>query len=310
MSELYIYGEIVGERQTFEQVSSRDVAYDLEICEGDLDVHLNSPGGDVFQAVTIYNLLKAYKGGTVNILIDGLCASAATLIMCAGNRITMARNALLMLHLPSVGMEGFYNEQHLEKIQNQLAHVKSIIIQTYQDRTGNTAESLEKLISTESWMTAKEALEAGFIDEVTDLVVTDCVGKSGSWAAFNNFRKAESTMDKNFLDKFIEKVMEKMGKDTKDTERLAALDGLKGTNAQVNAVIDVCKAEGVSVDLAQKLTKAAGSAESLPDYDKAAQYFADVLKAQLGSGQEGVAGSAHPPSTKEQAALIAKFANQ
>ena len=165
-ADIFIYGEIVSEQWFDTDVTAKSFLDDLKSFGGrDVTIHLNSGGGDCFAALAIYNTLKNYSG-KVNVSIEGLCASAATIIACGGSKITIAANSLMMIHNPSVGLSGFFDEIDIDKVKNSLSAVKSTLIQTYQTRTGKSESELDKLLSAETWFTAAEAIENGFADEI------------------------------------------------------------------------------------------------------------------------------------------------
>jgi len=169
-AELILYGEISSESWYGDEITPKQFADDLKSLNGkDLTVRLNSPGGDVFAAHAIYNLLKAYKGN-VGVVIDGLAASAATIIMCAG-RVTAPTNSLVMIHNPSTGLMGYFEEDELEKVANSLKAVKQTIINVYLDKTGGilSETKLKHMMNDETYMTAQEAKDFGFIDEVAGI---------------------------------------------------------------------------------------------------------------------------------------------
>lgn len=126
-------------------------------------VHLNSPGGDVFAAVNIANALReqqAVKGRTVETIVDGLAASAASIVAMAGSTVTMADNALLMVHNPWTVALG--NAGELRKVADTLDAVRDTIVATYQWHTDLDAEAIVALLDAETWMDADEAIAAGF----------------------------------------------------------------------------------------------------------------------------------------------------
>lgn len=173
-ADIFIYGDIVNYDWFDSDVTAKKFADDLNAYEGKpVTVHINSGGGDVFAGLAIYNTLKNYKGD-VTISVDGLAASAASLIAMGGKKITMANNSLMMIHEPSVGLFGFLGAADLAKIQNQLAAVHGAIIQTYKNRLGES--DIESMVEAETWFNAQEALDVGLIDEITgevDLHVDD-----------------------------------------------------------------------------------------------------------------------------------------
>lgn len=129
-------------------------------------LHINSPGGDVFTAATIANTLrgqKASKGRTVAVVIEGLAASAASVIAMAGDTIQMADNALLMIHNPWTWAMGEVKD--LEKVIGELQKIRGTIVTTYQWHSPLSREAIEALMDAETWMDAGEAIANGFATE-------------------------------------------------------------------------------------------------------------------------------------------------
>lgn len=169
-AELLLYGEISDASWYGDEVTPKKFAEDLAACGGkDLTVRVNSPGGDVFAAQAIYNQLKAYTGN-VTVKIDGMCASAATVIACAGETVIMPSNTIYMIHNPKSAMLGYYDAVQLGKVSDRLASVKQTIVNVYMARVGNTLSEVQvkHKMDAEEWMTADKAKEYGFVDEITD----------------------------------------------------------------------------------------------------------------------------------------------
>ena len=166
-SEILLYGPIAGERSWWgDEVTPRSFAEDLENLGGkDVTVRINSGGGDVFAAHAIHNQLVAYKG-RVTVVIDGLAASAATIIAVAGDRIIMPSNALLMIHNPAIGLSDYYGAEELLKAAEALNTIKGSIVAAYRKRCKASAEELAAMMDAETWMGAAECLEKGFVDEI------------------------------------------------------------------------------------------------------------------------------------------------
>ena len=166
-AEMLLYGEISDTTWWGDEVTPKQFADDLKALEGkDLTVRVNSPGGDVFAAQAIYNQLKSYAGH-VTMRIDGLAASAATIITCAGDDVIMPDNALFMIHNPKGGLCGYYDAKTLDDYTKQLDKVKQTIVNVYMTRCKNLTETqLKHKMDDETWMTAGEALDYGFIDTV------------------------------------------------------------------------------------------------------------------------------------------------
>ena len=169
-AELLLYGEISDASWYGDEVTPKKFADDLAACGGkNLTVRVNSPGGDVFAAQAIYNQLKAYTG-KVTVKIDGMCASAATVIACAGETVIMPSNTIYMIHNPKSAMLGYYDAVQLGKVSDRLTTVKQTIVNVYMGRVGNALSEVQvrHKMDSEEWMTADKAKEYGFVDEIAD----------------------------------------------------------------------------------------------------------------------------------------------
>ena len=131
--------------------------------EGNITVWINSPGGDVFAAAQIYNMLMDYKG-SVTVRIDGLAASAASVIAMAGTTVEMSPVGMLMIHNPSTAVIG--NTKEMQAAIQMLDEVKESILNAYELKTGQSRQQLSDLMDAESWMNAKKAVELGFADKI------------------------------------------------------------------------------------------------------------------------------------------------
>lgn len=163
-ADLILYGDI-GD-SWLGDVSSKNIANELK----DLDVstinlRINSGGGDVFAAIAISNLLKNHKANVIA-HIDGLAASAATIITSACDKVIMPKNALFMIHNPWTVVGG--EAKDMIKTAEQLDKVKNSIINTYKSKTNLEIEEISKLMDEETWLDPYEAKEKGFIDEISD----------------------------------------------------------------------------------------------------------------------------------------------
>lgn len=178
-SEILLYGPIAGESSWWgDEVTPRSFAEDLESLGGkDVTVRINSGGGDVFAAHAIHNQLVAYKG-RVTVVIDGLAASAATIIAVAGDRIIMPSNALFMIHNPAIGLSDYYGADELLKAAEALNTIKGSIVSAYRKRCKASAEELAAMMDAETWMGAAECLEKGFVDEIQGSVTPVLNGNS------------------------------------------------------------------------------------------------------------------------------------
>ena len=167
-AELLLYDEI-GESFFGGGVSAKQFAEDLKAVKDAkvLNVRINSPGGSVFDGTAIYNQLTRFRG-RVEVDIDGLAASIASVIALAGRPVRMAANALYMIHNPSGMVVG--NAQDMRQMADVLDTVQSTIVSVYADHTTQSEKDLTKWMAAETWMTAAEAKERGFIDEITGAV--------------------------------------------------------------------------------------------------------------------------------------------
>ena len=136
---------------------------ELSKVSGNLTVWLNSPGGDVFAASQIYSMLKNHKG-KVTVKIDGIAASAASVVAMAGDETLIAPTALMMIHDPSTCAMG--NKADMEKAIILLDEVKESIINAYETKSHLSRNKIAKLMSDETWLNAKKAHEMGFVDGI------------------------------------------------------------------------------------------------------------------------------------------------
>ncbi|WP_035552134.1 head maturation protease, ClpP-related [Burkholderia sp. 9120] len=126
-------------------------------------VAINSPGGDVFDAFAIYNALRRYAG-RVTTRVDGVAASAASLVTMAGDRVVMPENAMLMIHNPWTVAAGTSTD--LRATADSMDKARDGILAAYRNKSGKSDEELTAMLDAETWMTAAEAKEAGFADEI------------------------------------------------------------------------------------------------------------------------------------------------
>lgn len=163
-SELRLDGAISEYSWWDDDVTPKMFRDDLAQVSGDLTVWINSPGGDVFAADQIYNMLKEYPG-KVTVKIDALAASAASVVAMAGDEIYMSPVSMMMIHDPSTFAIG--NESDMKEAIKVLKEVKESIINAYMDRTGKSHDELAALMKDEgTWMNAKKAVELGFADGI------------------------------------------------------------------------------------------------------------------------------------------------
>lgn len=160
---LLLNGQISEETWFGDEITPAMFRDELESGSGDITVWINSPGGDCFAAAQIYNMLMEYKGN-VKVKIDGIAASAASVIAMAGTTVEMSPVAMLMIHNPMTAAIG--DSREMQKAIEMLGEVKESIINAYALKTGVSRNKLSKLMDAETWMNAKKALELGFADSI------------------------------------------------------------------------------------------------------------------------------------------------
>jgi len=160
---LLLDGEISDETWWGDEVTPQMFRSELNAAEGDIDLWINSPGGDCYAAAQIYNMLMEYKGN-VNVKIDGIAASAASVVAMAGSTVEISPLGMLMIHNPMTVSIGDTHE--MERTITFLSEIKESIINAYEIKTGLSRAKISRLMDAETWMNAKKAVELGFADSV------------------------------------------------------------------------------------------------------------------------------------------------
>ena len=163
MRTLFLNGEISDETWFGDEVTPGIFRDELNAGKGPVNVWINSPGGDVFAAAQIYNMLMDYPYD-VTVVIDGLAASAASVIAMAGTKVRMSPVAMMMIHNPATIAIG--DSEEMKKAVKMLDEVKESIMNAYEIKTGLARDKISRLMDAESWFNAKKAVELGFADEV------------------------------------------------------------------------------------------------------------------------------------------------
>src|SRR5574344_802856 len=160
---LSLNGTIAEESWFDDDVTPQLFKDELNAGSGDITVWINSPGGDCVAAAQIYNMLADYKGN-VTVKIDGIAASAASVIAMAGNTVLISPVSMMMIHNPAIIAFGDHTE--MEKAIEMLEGVKDSIINAYTLKTGMSRAKLSRLMDAETWMDATKAVELGFADDI------------------------------------------------------------------------------------------------------------------------------------------------
>ena len=160
---LFLNGTIAEESWFDDDITPQLFRDELNAGNGDITVWINSPGGDCIAASQIYSMLMDYKGN-VTVKIDGIAASAASVIAMAGTKVFMAPTALMMIHNPAT--MAFGDHVDMKKAIDMLNEVKESIINAYEIRTNLSHTQLSHMMDDTTWMNAKKAIELGFADEI------------------------------------------------------------------------------------------------------------------------------------------------
>lgn len=160
---LELNGTIAEESWFDDDVTPQLFKEELNAGSGDITVWINSPGGDCVAAAQIYNMLSNYAG-KVTVKIDGIAASAASVIAMAGDTVLVSPVSMMMIHNPATIAWG--DSAEMQKAIAMLDEVKESIINAYEIKTGLDRKKLSKLMDAETWMDANSAVEYGFADEI------------------------------------------------------------------------------------------------------------------------------------------------
>ena len=159
----YLNGEISDETWYGDEVTPKLFRDELLAGTGDITLWINSPGGDIFAAAQIYNMLMDYSGN-VTVKIDGIAASAASVIAMAGGDVYMSPVSMLMIHNPSTIAIG--DSEEMLRAKALLDEVKESIINAYELKSGLSRTKISHLMDAETWMNAYKAIDLGFADKI------------------------------------------------------------------------------------------------------------------------------------------------
>lgn len=183
VAEIAIYDEIGGWGITAREFSDELKGYgDLSL----INLHIHSPGGDVFEGMAIYNLLVNHPA-RVEVTVDGLAASMGSVIAMAGDQITMPENAMMMVHRPW-GIQGG-DADEMRRYAELLDKVESNLVSAYTKKTGLSDEEVREMLAAETWFTGPEAVERGFADQLAEPLTAAASLKSHRMKEFANMPK-------------------------------------------------------------------------------------------------------------------------
>ena len=233
-AEIWIYEQIGEDFWTGGGVTAKSFQKELAgIKASQIDLHINSPGGEVFDGITIYNLIKQHPAN-VTAHIDGLAASIASVIALAGDTVIMAENALFMIHNPWGFAMGDASE--MRKTADLLDKIGGSLVTAYASKSGKSDDEISALMDAETWMTAQEAKDAGFIDEISEQMDLAACAKflpAMQKAKFKNIPENLSGSKQTPTAREAEKALRDVGF-TQAQAKVVLAEGLKGFQRDVD----------------------------------------------------------------------------
>ena len=218
---LELNGTIAEESWFDDDITPRMFKEELFSGNGPITVWINSPGGDCIAASQIYSMLMDYKG-EVTVKIDGIAASAASVIAMAGTKVVIAPTALIMIHNPSTSANGDHRD--MSKTIEVLNEVKESIINAYEIKTGLSRAVLSHMMDAVTWMNANKAIELGFADEILEDEKKRDTGKG--------FEFQEHVFATKLFNKITNKEV-----DAKPKQKGRSIDELKAKLSQIKNLI-------------------------------------------------------------------------
>ena len=331
-AELTLYGDI-GD-SFWEDISSKRLVQELETLDVEnITLNISSNGGGTTAAIAIANALKRHKARVIA-NIDGIVASAATIITSACDVVRMPKNALFMIHNPWTIAMG--EEKDFEKMAETLSKVKNSIIETYIDKTGIDRNKLSELMDKESWFSANEAKEYGFIDEIIENTDMEIIGnkilshglvfnmtkfknfKISNNSNVNNKNKEEVIVnEKEFMEKYpdlYDEIVNK-AKETGKTEERNRIEELEnfGVDSEIITKAKFKEPKNLSeiaLDLANEMkNKMSEPAGNIPEPTSKDEDYRNQ-NPPLGTVPNNGAEKTQAEKDKEEADKILAFANK
>lgn len=201
---LTISGTIAEDSWVDDEVTPQVFQDELSQGKGPIDLWLNSPGGDCVAASLIYTMLMNYPDD-VNVKIDGIAASAASVIAMAGTKVSMAPTAMIMIHNPLTIVGG--QKEDLDQAAQMLAETKESIINAYELKTNLPREKISAMMDDETWMNVNKAIELGFADDMLgqNKDITDCYSYSDKQSDLVVLNKLKRTSQNTISVKSLQK---------------------------------------------------------------------------------------------------------
>ena len=222
-ADLYIYGDITSYGWDDSDVSAYSFKEELEELKNvsEINVHINSYGGETVQGLAIYNLLKQHSA-TINVYVDGAACSSASIIAMAGNKVYMPKSSLMMIHNCWTWASG--NAKELRKQADDMDKMAVAYLSAYMSKVNITEDKLKELLDEESWLTAEECIEMGFADEIIEDEQDNTVNQNTNRCILNLVKKAKQNelkvdLSDETLEKIYQSCKEKFDKEIRKLEQ-------------------------------------------------------------------------------------------
>lgn len=244
-ADLYIYGDITSYEWDESDVSAWGFKKELEELGeiSELNVHINSYGGETFQGLAIYNLLKQHKA-QINVYVDGIAASSASIIAMSGDKIYMPKTSLMMIHNCWKWAVG--NSKELRKTADDMDKVAIAYKEAYLSKINITEDELDKLLDEETYLTADECIEMGFADEIVELKTNSSINQNANMCLYklvNKLKQKEKEktiiidLDEKTADEMVKKISDKLIKGSAKGEPQGLIDKNKQVQKQDTLIV-------------------------------------------------------------------------
>ena len=244
-ADLYIYGDITSHKWDESDTSAWGFKQELEELGeiSELNVHINSYGGETFQGLAIYNLLKQHKA-QINVYVDGIAASSASIIAMAADKVYMPKTALMMIHncwLLAIG-----NAKELRKTADDMDKIAVAYKEAYLSKINITEEKLDKLLDEETYLTADECIEMGFADEIIELKTNSSINQNANMCLYKLVSKLKQQEKENSInisspikldEETITRLMEQNNKKLLDIIEGKGQEGQKNNNQKKDTLM-------------------------------------------------------------------------
>jgi len=289
---------------------------------GQINVHINSPGGSVFAGQAIHNMLRQHPAN-VTVYIDGLAASIASVIAMAGNKIIMPPGTMMMIHNPLLSLWGSYQSGDMREMADFLDKIKESLVATYVSRcTKKTKDEIIALMDATTWMTAVDAVDMGFADEIEGIAVSasmsgkvlNIAGKSFDLSPFATVPTVQASVNvssateiKNEEEKILD-LNELKAKHPELYNQLFEL-GVKAERDRHKA-LDAIALPGNDAIIASARYETGASAEAVAlkiiaaEKEKRTQHLTNTLEDVAASNLTQVPASPAPSASEEEAAQV------